>query len=209
MQALHLACGRGGRCSTSPARPQRHSHHGPSWPPGATCPVVSTFSNGVLHLEKNCPTADGRVRRRGRSQVERSKLRVGVVYARKRSPVPGRIAALQRHRRRDDVLPRLQQRNADDQRERHRHLHLHGSHDRGGREPGSSPYRHDLRGERADRRAGACRSQQHHRQRPSPGSHGRRSNGEEPVQEGRVEDVAPARHSRTRASASPRSNHHH
>jgi hypothetical protein len=25
--------------------------------PGTTCPVVSTFSNGVLHLEKNCSTA--------------------------------------------------------------------------------------------------------------------------------------------------------
>jgi hypothetical protein len=25
--------------------------------PGVACPVVSTFSNGVLHLEKNCPTA--------------------------------------------------------------------------------------------------------------------------------------------------------
>src|SRR5581483_8194646 len=24
---------------------------------GATCPVVSTFGNGVLHLEKNCTTA--------------------------------------------------------------------------------------------------------------------------------------------------------
>jgi hypothetical protein len=25
--------------------------------PGVTCPVVSTFANGVLHLEKNCTTA--------------------------------------------------------------------------------------------------------------------------------------------------------
>jgi len=104
------------------------------------------------------------------------------------------------------VLPRLQQRDADDERGRDRYLRVRRHHDRRRRRTSAVPDRNDHRRRRPDRCRGHRRYHQDRcqRGRAGPGANDRRrTDVEERLQEGRLEDVHHPRRSRTRASASP------
>ena len=107
-----------------------------------------------------------RSRRRARtSPASRGRRSPGLVHARERKPVRGRLAALQR--RHDDgvFLPRLQQRDPHDERGRIGDLHLHRGNTRRGGQPGPVPDRSDRDDRDHDRRRGHRRHHQHHGQR--------------------------------------------
>ena len=169
--------------------------------PGATCSPTSTFSGGVLHLSKPCTTATNASAGATITGVSGQTFTSASFTLANASQCQGGSPRFNVVTNVDDVLPRLQQRHADDQRERHGDLHVHRGDDRGGRQPGPRPDRHDLVGRGADRRPGHGRPEQHHVQRPEPGAAYRRPDLEEPVQARRLEVRSPRRRSRTRANA--------
>ena len=100
--------------------------------PGNTGCVTATYAGGVLHLEKNCPTSTNAAAGADITGLEGQTFTSASFTLDEREPVPGRLAALQRRHDHRVVLPRLQQRDPDDQRRRVGDLHLHGGDDRGG-----------------------------------------------------------------------------
>ena len=84
--------------------------------PGATGCPTATYSAGVLHLVKNCPTATNAAAGADITGFTRPDVHLGLVHARQCRAVSGRFAAVRRCHDDRDVLPRLQQRDPDRER---------------------------------------------------------------------------------------------
>ena len=84
--------------------------------PGSTGCPVATYAAGVLHLEKNCADADGGCCRSRHHRPRGTDVHFRNVHSGERRAVPRRITPLQHLHDDQHVLPRLQQRDADDER---------------------------------------------------------------------------------------------
>ena len=155
--------------------------------PGNTGCPVATYANGVLHLEKNCPTPTNAAAGADITGLNGQTFHVRVVHAREHEPVPGRLAALRRCHDRLACSSSAATTCADDHGNAHVLVHAATS-----PRPATScrSHRHDhRRSRRPDRRPGHGRHLEHHGQRRPPGRPGRPADLEGPVQAPRVEEL--------------------